>query len=143
MRRAGAWGSSFGGADFAAAVGCAGWPDNKQIHARERVVWAARAAGLLVWDTPFFDVRDPDGAYEAALFSRQLGFDGRTAIHPNQIEPIHRAFTPTDDEVARARRIVEAWETRGVTEVDGQLVEELHARAARRLLARAEAATGD
>ena len=70
-----------------------------------------------------------------------IRFDGKAAIHPGQVAGIHAAFTPSEEEVSVARRIIAAYDAEGTTTVDGQLVEALHARAARRVLALAEAAS--
>jgi citrate lyase subunit beta/citryl-CoA lyase len=73
-----------------------------------------------------------------------MGFDGKTLIHPSQLEPCNRVFAPTDDEVDRARRIIEAFDEaqadgRGVVTVDGRMVENLHVEQSRRTLALAAA----
>ena len=78
-----------------------------------------------------------------------MGFDGKTLIHPSQLEPCNRVFAPAPDEIERSQRIIEAFETaqkegRGVVTVDGRMIENLHVDQARRTLALAEAisATG-
>ena len=104
---------------------------------------AARAAGKAILDGVYNDVRDPDGFAAECRQGRQLGFDGKTLIHPSQVEPCNRAFTPSDDEVAHAHRVIEAFQEaehagRGVATVDGKLIENLHVANARRALAMAE-----
>ena len=98
---------------------------------------AARAHGLAILDGVHLDLQDEEGFAAACRQGAELGFDGKTLIHPKQIEPANRAFAPTGDELARARRIIEAHEQaaregRGVVVVDGRLVESLHVAEARR-----------
>jgi citrate lyase subunit beta/citryl-CoA lyase len=78
------------------------------------------------------------------LQGRQFGFDGKTLIHPKQLEPCNRVFAPSEEEVERSRRIIDAFEEasregRGVVTVDGRMIENLHVENARRVLALAEA----
>jgi citrate lyase subunit beta/citryl-CoA lyase len=132
----------FGGADFRASVRARREPNETEILvARSALVLAARAAEVEVFDTPYFDYRDEPGLERSARRARALGFDGKTAVHPGQVAVLNRVFAPGEDEVARARRIVAALEEaaregRGVATVDGEMVEALHAREARRALAR-------
>jgi citrate lyase subunit beta/citryl-CoA lyase len=136
----------FGAADFRASVRASRDPDETELLlARGALVLAARAAGVLAFDTPFFDYRDEAGLERSARRARTLGFDGKTAIHPGQVAALNRVFAPTADEVARARAVVAALEAaaregRGVATVDGEMVEALHAAEARRTLARARKA---
>ncbi|MFP4636697.1 MAG: HpcH/HpaI aldolase/citrate lyase family protein [Nitriliruptoraceae bacterium] len=106
-------------------------------------VLAAREAGLVVLDGVFNDLDDPEGLEAECRQGRELGFDGKTLIHPRQIEPCNRVFAPSDDEVAHAREVIEAFEAaraegRGVVTVGGRMVENLHVEQARRTLAVAE-----
>jgi citrate lyase subunit beta / citryl-CoA lyase len=108
---------------------------------------AARATGKAILDGVYNDVQDLSGFEAETLQGRQLGFDGKTLIHPKQLEPCNRIFAPAPEEVARARRIIEAFEhatsqRRGVVTVDGRMIENLHVEAARRVLALAEAVAG-
>jgi citrate lyase subunit beta/citryl-CoA lyase len=101
---------------------------------------AARATGRVILDGVYNDIKDPDGFEAECVQGRQLGFDGKTLIHPSQLDPCNRVFAPTADEVDRARRIIEAFEEaeaegRGVVTVDGRMVENLHVDQARRTLA--------
>ena len=120
-------------------------PDRTPVLASlSLVVLAARAHGLAALDGVHLDLDDAAGLERACAQGRDLGFDGKTLVHPRQIDAANRAFAPTPVEVALALRIVEAHreaETRGrgVTVVDGRLVEALHVEAARRLLALDEA----
>jgi citrate lyase subunit beta / citryl-CoA lyase len=101
---------------------------------------AARAAGKVILDGVYNDIRDEAGFEAECVQGRQMGFDGKTLIHPSQLDPCNRVFAPTGDEVERARRIIEAFEEaaaegRGVVTVDGRMVENLHVEQARRTLA--------
>ncbi len=105
---------------------------------------AAKAAGLAILDGVYLDLQDAEGFEASCVQGRELGFDGKTLIHPRQIEAANRAFAPSEEEVARARKIIEAWraagaEGKGVVVVDGRLVENLHVAMAERTLALHEA----
>jgi citrate lyase subunit beta/citryl-CoA lyase len=136
----------FGAADFRASVRASRDPEETELLlARGALVLAARAAGVLVFDTPFFDYRDEGGLERSARRARTLGFDGKTAIHPGQVAILNRVFAPTADEVERARAVVTALEAaaregRSVATVDGEMVEALHAAEATRTLERARQA---
>ena len=108
------------------------------------VVLAARASGLSALDGVHLDLEDERGFAEACRQGRDLGFDGKTLIHPRTVAEANRAFSPGEEEVASARRIIEAHaaaeaEGRGVVVVDGRLVESLHVAEARRTVALAAA----
>jgi citrate lyase subunit beta/citryl-CoA lyase len=101
---------------------------------------AARAAGKVILDGVYNDIKDPDGFAAECRQGRELGFDGKTLIHPSQVDPCNEAFAPAADEVERAGRIIAAFEEaeadgRGVVTVDGRMVENLHVEEARRVLA--------
>jgi (3S)-malyl-CoA thioesterase len=105
---------------------------------------AARAHGLVCVDGVYNAFRDEEGLAAECAEGRDLGFDGKTLIHPAQIEIANAAFAPSDDEVALARRQIEAYEAalregQGVAVVDGRIVENLHVDTARATLAKAEA----
>ncbi len=108
------------------------------------VLLAARAHGLAALDGVHLDLADDAGFEAACRQGRDLGFDGKTLVHPRTIEAANRAFAPTEAELADARRIIAAHAEaeaagRGVVVVDGRLVEALHVEAARRLVELAEA----
>jgi citrate lyase subunit beta/citryl-CoA lyase len=108
------------------------------------IVLAARCHNLAVIDGVFNDLADPDGFARQCAQGRSFGFDGKTVIHPSQIEAANAAFAPDLDEVEAARKIIAAFDkpenrSKGAILVDGKLVERLHADAARRILALAEA----
>jgi citrate lyase subunit beta/citryl-CoA lyase len=108
------------------------------------LVLAARASGLAALDGVHLDLDDEAGFAAACRQGRDLGFDGKTLIHPRTLQAANLEFTPGDDELALARRIIEAHAAagsagQGVVVVDGRLVEGLHVAEARRLLALAAA----
>ena len=102
-------------------------------------VYAARAHGLEVIDGVHLDLDDDAGLRVACVQGRELGFDGKSLIHPKQIAATNAAFAPDEAELAQARAIIECWqqaeaEGRGVVVLNGRLVENLHVEEARRLL---------
>jgi citrate lyase subunit beta/citryl-CoA lyase len=105
---------------------------------------AARATGKVILDGVYNDITDAEGFEAECRQGSQLGFDGKTLIHPGQLDACNRIFAPAADEVDRAGRIIEAFEQaqaegRGVITVDGRMVENLHVEQARHTLALAEA----
>jgi len=107
---------------------------------------AARANGLQAIDGPYLGVA-PDAAFRAAAArARELGFDGKWAIHPSQVDALNEAFTPHEDEVERARAVVAALARaeresgEGAVTLDGEMLDEAVRAAALRVLARADAA---
>ncbi|MEJ2483383.1 MAG: CoA ester lyase [Gemmatimonadota bacterium] len=97
--------------DYTADLGVAKTLEgNESLYARMRLVNAARAAGRQPIDSVFGDVADEEGLRAWAGRSRGLGFDGMGCVHPRQIRPIHEAFAPSDADLAKAIRIVEAFE---------------------------------
>jgi citrate lyase subunit beta/citryl-CoA lyase len=105
--------------------------------ALQMVVLAARATGIAVFDGVYNRLDDPEGFLGEAREGRTLGFDGKSLIHPNQIEPCHQAFAPTADEVERAGRLVAAFDG-GAARFEDAMIERMHVEQARRVLARAE-----
>jgi len=107
-------------------------------------VAAARAYGLDILDGVYNDIGDADGFAAECRQARDFGFDGKTLIHPRQIEPCNAAFSPSKEDVETARKILAAFdlpenENKGVLQVDGRMVERLHAEMARRTVAIADA----
>ncbi|AHH95842.1 HpcH/HpaI aldolase/citrate lyase family protein [Kutzneria albida] len=105
---------------------------------------AARAAGKVILDGVYNDVKDLAGFEAECLQGKEFGFDGKTLIHPGQLEPCNRLFAPSPEEVDRSRRIIAAFEEAtargdGVVTVDGRMIEVLHVDNARRVLALADA----
>jgi len=130
----------FGAVDLAAELGSViEW--DAMLYARSRVVAAAAVAGVDAMDTPFMDVAAPEQLDRESRAVRRLGFTGKAAIHPSQVPVIQTAFSPDEDQVKWARRIIEAYEANegGVLLVDGKLVERPVVRSAQRILATAEA----
>ncbi len=115
-----------------------------------RCVNAARFAGKVILDGVYNDVKNPEGFAAECAQGADMGFDGKTLIHPTQVEPCNEAFSPSADEIDHARRVIEAFEQglaegKGVVTVDGRMIENLHVDNARRALAIADAiaALGD
>ena len=104
--------------------------------ALQSIVLAARAAAVAAFDGVFNRLTDPDGLSAECAESRRLGFDGKSLIHPDQIDPCHRAFSPSEADLDRARRLVEA-ATGGAERFEDAMIERMHVEAAKRLLARA------
>src|SRR5437660_73895 len=107
-------------------------------------ILATRLHGLDILDGPYSDFSNPDGFAEECAQGRDLGFDGKTLIHPGQIETCNAIFTPPAEEVERARKIIAAFDlpenaARGAIQLDGAMVERLHADMARRTIAIADA----
>jgi citrate lyase subunit beta/citryl-CoA lyase len=119
----------FGAEDLAAEVGATRTRGGEEVlYARERVVLAAAAAGVDAVDTLFTDVADVDGLREDAAFARQLGYDGKMAVHPDQVGPINDAYTPGEERVEWARKVLAARdeaaaEGRGVFRVDDEMID--------------------
>jgi citrate lyase subunit beta/citryl-CoA lyase len=105
---------------------------------------AARAFGLDILDGVYNELGNEQGFVEECRQARDLGFDGKTLIHPKQIEPCNEAFSPSSEEVEAARKIIDAFdqpgnENKGVIQIDGRMVERLHADMARRTVGIADA----
>ena len=137
--------AAFGAEDFTNDMAVQRRDDNAEIaYARTAVSIAARAAGVLALDTPFFRFRDAAGLRDDALEARMLGYRGKFAIHPAQIDVLNEVFSPSQDEIDHARRVVESFEEaeragRGSTSLDGEVVDIPVVKRARNLLRRAGA----
>lgn len=115
------------------------------FYPMNRILYAARIAGIDALDSPSFNVRDAEGTEREALQAAQLGYDGKAAIHPAQIEPINRVFTPSADQIEYCVRVIDAYrqseqEGKGATTVDGRIVEMPAVETAARVLGIAERA---
>ncbi|ABG05742.1 Citryl-CoA lyase [Rubrobacter xylanophilus DSM 9941] len=147
----------FGPGDYAASVGMPQrsigvadeWDEaygaDRFHYAMHRIVVAARAAGLRALDGPVADYRDEEGLRRSSLRARSLGFDGKWCIHPAQIEVVNRVFSPTEEEVGWAKKVVAAYERAeaagsGAVAVDGQMVDAASIRMAQSTLERARRA---
>jgi citrate lyase subunit beta / citryl-CoA lyase len=114
------------------------------LAAQDAVLLAARAHGLQAIDGPYLGVSADDGFLAAATHARDLGFDGKWAIHPSQVGPLNELFSPSDEEMRRARAVLAALEQAerdggaGAVELDGEMLDEALGVAARRVLARTE-----
>jgi citrate lyase subunit beta / citryl-CoA lyase len=105
---------------------------------------AARATGKVILDGVYNDIGDEAGFLAECRQGKEMGFDGKTLIHPSQLDPCNEVFAPSEDEVASAREIIAAFEEaeregRGVVTVNGRMIENLHVDQARQTLAQAEA----
>jgi citrate lyase beta subunit len=130
---------AFGGVDMAAELRSSPtW--EAFLYTRSRLVNAAAGAGIDLLDVPHLDLSDRDGMVADAERARDLGFTGKAAIHPSQVAAINAVFSPTPEEVARARQIIAAFEAspNGVVVIDGKLIEAPVLRSMRRLVAVAE-----
>ncbi|MBO0848141.1 MAG: CoA ester lyase [Pseudonocardia sp.] len=142
----------FGAGDFSASQGArvdtnfdpvVAYPGDFWHYARARVVVAARAAGIDAIDAPYPGYRDPDGYRAAAQRAAAMGYAGKWAIHPSQVELANDVFAPTEEEIDHARRMVAAYREaeaagRGATGLDGNLVDAAHLRLADNIARRAE-----
>lgn len=116
------------------------YPGDPWHAAQARVVTACRAFGLRAVDGPYGDFNDPQGFLDAARRTAALGFEGKWAIHPCQIAPANEVYSPTDDEVTQARRLLEALERaeaegRGAAQLDGRMIDAASARQAANVMA--------
>jgi citrate lyase subunit beta / citryl-CoA lyase len=130
----------FGAADYSSEIGCTITPEGDTLLlAQSQIVLASRAAGIDAIDTPHMRLDDPDGQARSSQRARQLGFDGKSAIHPDQIGPINAAFSPTPEQVTWAEQVLAALPggdeaQLGAAVLDGQLIEAPHLARARRIL---------
>ena len=110
------------------------------LYALSKMVTAARAHNISVLDGVFNDVTDSDGLGQECEHGRALGFDGKTLIHPNQIETANTLFAPTSEEISEAENIIAVFENpenagKGVIKVNGKMTELLHLEQAKRIVA--------
>ena len=115
------------------------YPGHRFHYAMQRIVVAARAADLRAVDGPVADYRDEDGLRKSCLLARSLGFDGKWCIHPAQIEIVNEVFSPTEEEIEWAKKVVRAYEEanaagRGAITLDGQMIDAASIRMARNTL---------
>lgn len=122
--------------DLRAALGMEFGPDRTPISVSlQLAVLAARAAGVPVYDGVYNRLDDPEGLAAEAAEGRAFGFDGKSLIHPDQIAACRKAFAPSAADVERAERLIAA-STGGAERFEGQMIEQMHVAAARRLLER-------
>ena len=138
-------GIAFGAEDYTNDMGVVRNDFGEECYfARSAVAVAARAAGVAGLDGPFVGFRDPDGLRTDASAARRMGYTGKFAIHPAQIDIINETFSPNPEDVAYARRVVEAWDEaeaagRGSLSIDGRMVDVPVVKRAQNLLAQATA----
>lgn len=140
------YGLTWGAEDLSAALGATTnlgasgeWASTYQL-VRSMTLMGARAADVEAVETLYVDIRDDRGLAETSRRARAEGFSGRIAIHPAQVDTINAAFTPTQDEVAFAERVVEAFaDDVGTVAIDGKMLDLPHLKQARRVLALATA----
>ncbi|PSP76546.1 CoA ester lyase [Halobacteriales archaeon QS_1_68_20] len=136
----------FGAEDLTADVGATRTDQGTEVlYARQHVVLAASAAGVDAIDTVYTDFGDERGLRQDAAYAVQLGYDGKLAIHPTQVDPINSAFTPEAERIEWAQKVLEAErkadeQDRGVFEVDGEMVDAPLIAQAERIVDRARAA---
>ncbi len=138
-------GVAFGAEDFTNDMGIPRTEDDSEVaYPRSVVCVAARAADVLALDTPYFGFRDPEGLRKNALAARRQGFKGKFAIHPAQVDIINEAFSPSEEEIQYARRVVAAFDEaerqgRGSTSLDGKVIDVPVVKRARQVLEVAKA----
>tara|TARA_B100000686_G_scaffold82953_1_gene89698 strand:+ start:634 stop:1461 length:828 start_codon:yes stop_codon:yes gene_type:complete len=121
--------AAFGAEDFTNDMGIQRNEDDREIlFPRSQVAIAAKAAGVLALDTPFFGFRDPDSLKVNSELSKSVGFKGKFAIHPLQVEIINECFSPTKTEIDHALEVIRVFEEaaakgRGSTSLEGQVVD--------------------
>jgi citrate lyase beta subunit len=136
----------FGGEDFAASIGATRTPDATELlYARQAVVVACAAFDLQAIDIVTIDFKNLDVVRTEAEFGARLGYAGKQIIHPAQVEPVQTAFTPNDEAIAYAKRIVDAFETsqkegKGAFALDGKMIDMPILKNAQKVLDRAKAA---
>jgi len=136
----------FGAEDLAASLGAVRTREAWEVfYARSAVVTAAAAFGLQAIDMVSVDFKNLDALREEALFGARMGYTGKQIIHPNQIAPVQEAFTPDDESIAQAKRLVEAFESfqkegKGAFALDGRMIDMPLVKAAQNVLERARAA---
>lgn len=134
----------FGANDLAKDLRIQPVPDRANLHhAMSTIVTAARAAGIQALDAVYNNINDTPGFAAEANQAAAWGFDGKTVIHPRQLEPARAAFTPTPEQINEAQEIVDTWDQtpnqeQSVISVNGRMIEALHVESARRLVALAE-----
>lgn len=121
--------AAFGAEDFTNDMGIERRADNKEIvYARNQVAISARAADVLALDTPYFGFQDAEGLRVSAQDAKAIGFKGKFAIHPSQIQAINKCFAPSDSEIEHAKAVITIFEEskakgRGSTSLNGQVVD--------------------
>ncbi len=137
-------GAAFGAEDFTNDMGIERREDSREImHAKNHLAISAKAAMVPALDTPFFAFRDTDGLNEDSMYSRSIGYKGKFAIHPDQIQTINACFSPNEKEIEHARKVIEVFDEaaakgRGSTSLEGLVVDVPVVKRAKALLNLAE-----
>ncbi len=137
-----------GGEDLTADLQCKRTKEGKEIfYARTRMVMAARAAGIDVYDTPWTDVEDYDGLIEDAKFAKSLGFSGKSSISPRHVRFINEVFSPTEEEIQYAKDVFDTIEKakaegKGVVSLRGKMIDAPIVARAKQVLEAAQAMKG-
>ncbi len=142
---------AFGIADYSASIGVRlnsisghgekendTYPGHRWHFPLSRMVMAAKANGLLAIDAPYGDFKNIEGLKKSTVLSQSIGCDGKWVIHPDQIEPVNKVFTPSSKEIERAKKILDLFKTNGPAEtkaiaIDGKMVDQATLRLARQL----------
>jgi citrate lyase subunit beta/citryl-CoA lyase len=139
---------AFGAEDYTNDMGIRRTDTGEEVYfPRASVAVAARAAGVASLDSPFVRFRDPEGLDQDAQAARRLGYTGKFAIHPSQLDLINQTFGPSQDEIEYARQVVEAWNRaeaagRGSVDLDGRMIDVPVFKRAQNLLSLAKAVEG-
>jgi len=142
-------GLMFGAADLSRDLGCVLSEDETEVlFARSHVLLAARAARVAAYDSPYFAIDDLEGLRRRCQAARNLGYDGKTVIHPSHVEIVNEVFAPTAEQIAEAERVIEAMaaaqaEGRGAIQLDGKMIDQVHLSAARKVLEKARRQSAD
>ena len=114
----------FGGVDMAAELRVPNKYENL-VYARSKLVHAGASVGIDVIDVPYLDLEDMDGMKKEAELVRDLGFTGKGSVHPKQIDILNGIFTPSEEEISKAKRIVDQFKESdtGLVVIDGKLIE--------------------
>lgn len=130
--------------DLAKELHCAHTPLRlPMLTALSQCLLAARANGIAILDGVYMDLNDAEGFKDSCQQGKEFGFDGKTLIHPKQVAPCNEVFAPSEEDIAHAKRVIEAFdaalaEGKGVATLDGKLIENLHVAMAHELVKSAE-----
>lgn len=133
-----------GGEDLTADIGAKRTKEGKELeYISSKIILACAANKIQAIDTVFADVNDSEGLYNATIKAIEMGFQGKSIIHPSQVEVVHRAFTPTLEEIEKAEKIVKAYKEStkkglGAISVDGRMIDLPVVLRAERILKRAK-----
>ena len=137
---------ALGAEDYTASVGATRTKEGLEIfYARNMVLTACRAAGVEAIDAVFSDINDKEGLQKDAALSKNLGFDGKTVVHPRQVDVVNAAFTPSAKEIRLAKRVLAAVEDgeklgKGAVTLDGSMIDKPMVLRAESTMAKARAA---